>query len=380
MGLPLNPDFNGERQIGAGRFDVNVADGRRVDAASAYLGPARGRPNLRLLTRCRAVRLVLERGRRVAGVEVLHRREPRRLWVEGQVVLALGAISTPQLLLLSGLGPADELRRLGIGVAADLPGVGANLQDHLQVPVQYACTDPSLTLDRLQRSDRAAWLLLRYLLTRGGPGAAPFWSTGAFAALTPNGKHPDLQLFFTPVCVVEDPAAARKKRAASRPGFQLDVSLMRPAARGTIRLRSADPLDSPAIDPRYLSVEEDAQQLVAGVRLARELALHRAFDGLRGEEIAPGGEATGHAAVLAGIRRAAISGYHPVGTCRMGPPGDTGAVVDVGLRVRGVENLRIADASVMPTIVAGNTNAPVTMIAEKAADLILGREPARREG
>lgn len=375
-GLPPNPDFNGERQIGAGRFDLNVDRGRRVDAASAYLEPARGRPNLRLLTGCRALRVVLERGRAV-GVDVLRRGRPCRLGATDQVVVALGAVGTPQLLLLSGIGPAGPLRRLGIPVAADLPGVGADLQDHLQLPIQFACADPSLTLDRLRRPDRAAWVGLRYLLTRRGPGAAPFWSTGAFAALEPGAEHPDLQLFFTPVCVVEDPAADHRKRAAA--GFQVDVSLLRPAARGTVRLRSADPLDRPAIDPRYLAAGDDARRLIAGVRLARALVRHRAFDRVRGDEVAPGAGAEGDADVLAGIRRAAISGYHPVGTGRMGPSGDAGAVVDAALRVRGVANLRIADASVMPTIVAGNTLAPVVMIAEKAADLIRGRGVLRAE-
>jgi choline dehydrogenase len=311
-------------------------------------------------------------------VEVLHGGQERRLRANGEVILALGVIGSPQLLMLSGIGSADRLRRLGISVAVDLPGVGENLQDHLQVPIPYACTASTLTFDRFRRPDRAAWLALRYLLTHSGPGAAPLWSTGAFAALDSDADHPDLQLFFTPLCVVEDPAATHRKRAAA--GFQIDVSLMRPRARGTVRLRSTDPLSHPAIDPRYLAVGDDARQLVAGVRLARELAAQRAFDGLRGEELSPSLAASDNAGVLAGIGEAAISGYHPVGTCRMGVTDDSDAVVDAELKVHGVDGLRVVDASVMPTIIAGNTNAPVVMIAEKAADLIRGRASPASKG
>lgn len=362
-----NPDFNGEKQSGFGTYDVNVSAGRRMDSSHAFLTPARERSNLVVMSGTRALRLLFE-GRRTSGAE-LQTRNGQRLTVSARsdIVVSLGAIASPQLLMLSGIGPADELRRHSIPIVHDLPGVGKGLQDHLQVPIRYRCLDSRLTFDRHQRPLNAAMLGLRYLLTRSGPGAAPYWSTGGFVTLR-GPDHPHLQLFFTPMCVTEDPVMDRKTVIA---GFQIDVSLMRPAARGAIALKSADPADHPLIEPAYLSESGDRDDLIEGIRLARAIAGSPAFDGVRGDEL-PALHGETNAALLAHLRRTAISGYHPSGTCRMGPPEDRGTVVDSDLKVIGLDNLRIADLSVVPTIPAGNTHAPGLMIGEKAADLVKG--------
>ncbi|HXQ42892.1 MAG TPA: GMC oxidoreductase, partial [Candidatus Udaeobacter sp.] len=293
--------------------------------------------------------------------------------VAGKVILSLGAIASPQLLMVSGIGRAAELRHLNIPVHVDLPGVGENLQDHLDLPVQYETTDPSATFDRYQRIDRAVMLGLRYLLTRSGPGAHPFWSGGAFKSIGGDETvAPELQLFFTPMLLIDDRKSNRKRAAA---GFQIDVNQMRPDSRGTIRLNSDRMADAPVIDPRYLSEEKDRREMVEGVHAAREITRQKAFDRYRATEISPGATVKSDADILDHLRRNAISGYHPSGTCKMGVGSDPMAVVDASLRVRGVDELWVVDASIMPALVTGNTNAPTIMIAEKASDMILGRTP-----
>ncbi len=312
--------------------------------------------------------------------------------------MALGAFASPHLLMLSGIGPADELRQQGIAPAVDLAGVGRNLQDHVNIPVQFTCLDPALSFARWQRADRAIWLGLRYLLTRGGPGAGPFWSTCLFSAAAAGGDVPDFQTFFTPMVVVEDLFAAansgrrarfldleelgarylsRGKRALS--GFQLDVNPMMPESRGTVRLGSADPALPPRIDPCMLATEGEQRLAVAAVSLARQLAAQPAFRGIVGVELSPGEQADDTAAVLAAVRRIANTAHHPVGTCRMGPAGAPGTVVDGALRVQGVERLRVVDASVFPRQIRGNPNSTVVAVAEKASDLIRGRPAAASE-
>ncbi|MGH6719706.1 MAG: choline dehydrogenase [Alphaproteobacteria bacterium] len=388
-GYPYNPDFNGPSQFGCGIYDMTVDRGRRSTTARAYLEPARGRGNLTVLTDALALSVAFE-GRRTIGVTVGRAGRTETYRAGREVVLAQGAIGSPQLLLLSGVGPADDLRRLGIAVVADLPGVGANLHDHPDVPVQYACPRPELSFSRYLRADRALGLGLRYLLTGGGPGAAPLWSAGAFKALNPGAEVPDLQAFFTPMVIKEDPrgdtgvgtplfgigSLAARKSAID--GFQFDVNQMHPRSRGSLKLASTDPREHPVLDPRYLAEEIDRRDMVAAVRMAREIAHQKAFDGVRGPELSPGAELTTDAAILDGVRRTLISGYHPVGTCKMGTAADPMAVTDAELRVRGVEGLRVVDASIMPELVTGNTNGPTIMIAEKAADMILGRPPLPR--
>jgi choline dehydrogenase len=395
-GLPLNPDFNQGDQEGVGIYDVTVHGGQRMTTEQAYLKPARGRANLTVATQAHARGLVMEGGR-ARGVRYEQRGEERQARAAREVILALGAFGSPQQLLLSGLGPADDLSRHGIEVAADLPGVGRNLQDHLNMVVQYGCLDPKLSFARYQRLHEAVWLGLRYLAGRRGPGGAPFWSAGAFLYVDEGAETPDLQLFLTPMVIVEGPNSApggeapapgfdlaslgkaflvRGQRAI--PGIQIDANPLRPEATGTVSLRSADPRDHPAIDPRFLTTEKDRREAVASLRAIREVMTQPALDGVRGEELSPGTAAESDEEILARLRETVSTGHHPVGTCRMGPDSDPLAVVDERLRVRGVDGLRVVDASVMPRLVSGNTNGPVVMIAEKAADMILGRAPLPR--
>jgi len=371
-GYRRNSDFNGARQEGFGIYDVSVSGGRRSDAASAYIRPVLHRKNLTVMADTPCEQIILEKGRAV-GLRL--RRNGRVEEVRGgEVIVSLGAISSPQLLMVSGIGPEEELRRADVPVALNLPGVGANLQDHLALPVQYETTNPAATFDRYQRIDRGVMLGLRYLLTKSGPGAHPFWSCGAFRASDPDGA-PELQFFFTPMLLIEDPKSHRKQAAA---GYQIDINQMRPDSRGFIRLRSGRMTDAPVIDPRYLTEEKDRREMVDGVRAAREIGEQEAFRAYRKAEIGPGPDVQSDEAILDYVRRNAISGYHPACTCKMGTDSDPLAVVDAQLRVRGIGNLRVVDTSVMPTLVTGNTNAPTIMIAEKAADMILGRRPLAR--
>lgn len=364
-GFALNDDFNGATQTGFGTYDVNVHGGRRIDAAYAFLRPAAGRRNLRIMTHSTALGLVVGKGR-ARGAIIRDHGGTRTITASREVIVAMGAIATPQLLMLSGIGPAAILQSLGIAMVHDLPGVGKGLKDHIQVAIRYGCRRADLTFDRYQRLDRAALIGLRYLLTRSGPAAAPFWSTGGFVTLRGTEDFPQLQLFFTPMCIVEDPA----QRKLATAGFQLDISLMRPSSHGSITLRSSDPADHPVIQPNYLTEEQDRRDLLDGVRIARRIASARALDPFRSAEILSK-ESEGDG--LQGIAEAALSGYHPVGTCRMGADDDPMAVTDRHLRVRGIDNLRIVDASIMPDIPSGNTNAPAIMIGERGADLIMRR-------
>ncbi|TPM94849.1 choline dehydrogenase [Mesorhizobium sp. B2-1-3A] len=371
-GYKRNADFNGAHQDGFGIYDVSVSGGRRSDAASAYIHPILHRKNLTVMSDTLCERIVVEGGRAV-GLKV--RRNGKAKEVRGgEVIVALGAITSPQLLMVSGIGPEQNLRDVSVPVAVDLPGVGANLQDHLALPVQYETTNPAATFDRYQRIDRGVMLGIRYLLTKSGPGAHPFWSCGAFKASDPGGA-PELQFFFTPMLLIEDPKSHRKQAAA---GYQIDINQMRPDSRGFIRLRSDRMSDAPVIDPRYLSEEKDRREMVEGIRAAREIGEQDAFSPYRKAEIGPGPEIQSDGALLDYVRRNAISGYHPACTCKMGTDTDPLAVVDASLKVYGVRNLRVVDTSVMPTLVTGNTNAPTIMIAEKAADMVLGKKPLAR--
>lgn len=361
-----NEDFNGSNQCGFGRFDVNVFRGRRMDSRIAFLRPAAARPNLCIWTNTRALRLCIEKGT-ARGIEITDARgSVGKVTAHEDIILSLGSISTPQLLMLSGIGEGDQLRRLGLDVHANLPGVGKGLQDHIQVPLQYHCRDPRLTFDRFQRPWNAIGAGMRYLLTSGGPGAAPYWSTGGFVAMD-DDDHPHFQIFFTPMCVTEDPHTQEKKAFA---GFQIDVSLMRPQSRGTVELVSSNPKDHPRIDPKYLSHESDRKNLIEGVRRVREIAMASVFNSVRGDEIGALPHHASDEAVMSVTRQNCISGYHPTGTCRMGSSSAPASVVDSKLRVLGIRNVRIADMSITPTIPAGNTHAPAVMIGEKAADLI----------
>ena len=376
-GLPANPDFNGVSQIGGGRYDVSVYQGKRWTTANAYLEDVRGRTNLTVVTEA-LVHNVMFDGTTAIGIEFSRHGRMEKVRASREVVLSQGAIGSPQTLLLSGVGPADELKSMGITPVVDLPGVGRNLQDHINIPIKYECSDPNLTLDRYLRVDRAAGLVLRFLFSRGGPAAAPFWAVGAFKSMDPNSSHPDFQVFFTPMVIVEDPRDRGMASKKALPGFQFDVNQMHPESRGSLTLRSTDPREHPIIDPQYLSTEKDRRDMVEAVKWGREIASQAAFDKVRGAEIAPGEAARSDSEILDGVAAGANSGYHPTCTCKMGVDHDPMAVVDQELRLRGANNCRVVDASVMPFVVTGNTNAPTIMIAEKAADMILGNDPLPR--
>ena len=374
-GLSKNEDFNGATQCGAGIYDLTVRDGKRSSVARCFLAAAAGRSNLEVRTRAFVTGLVIDRGRAI-GVAYRRNGQAGEVRAEREVIVCQGAIGSPQLLMLSGVGPADHLRGHGIDVVADLPGVGENLQDHLNVAVKYACTDPSATHERWQRPDRALWLGLTYFLSggRAGPGIHAFWSSGAFSDDDPD--YPKLQAFFTPMVLQDDPRTSRKIATS---GFQLDVNQMHPEARGWLRLKSSNPEDHPIIDPCYLAEERDRREFIEAVKWGREIGSQPALDALRKSELSPGPDVTSDEDILAYVEREAISGYHPTCTCKMGLDSDPMAVVDGSLKVRGVEQLRVVDASVMPILVTGNTNAPTVMIAEKASDMIRNRAPLPRE-
>jgi len=384
-GLPANADFNGERQDGVGRFDVMVWRGRRQSTASTYLAQ---RPrNLTVLTGAEVLRVAVEDGR-ATGIVVARGGRTHTLRTKRETILALGAFGSPKALLLSGIGPADELRALGLPVALDLPGVGRNLADHLNMPVQFACTDPALSYARYQRLDRALGLGLQWFALRRGPGAAPFWSACLFERFA-SSETPDLQIFFTPMVVKEardvddwdnpgllDRLGRRifvrgSKTALS--GYQFDINLMHPEGRGTLKLASADPRAQPLIDPRFLTGEREVGDLLRGIERVRDLAARQPLAGVTGRELSPGAEVATRADLVQAIRRLANTAHHPVGTCRMGVEGDPTAVVDASLRLRGIAALRVCDASIFPDQITGNPTAAIVAIAEKAADLIRGR-------
>lgn len=368
-GYPPNPDFNGAVQEGVSCYEVTQKNGERWSVARAYLHPVRRRANLTVLTGTRAIRVRLE-GARATGVDYLRRGRVETALAGREVLVAGGAINSPQLLLLSGIGPEDGPPRHGIPLRHPLPGVGRNLQDHLDVLVVHRATQPvSLgisvgTLPALFKH------LFDYLVHRRGPLTSNSAEGGGFVRSAPWVAIPDLQFHFTPAHL---DGHARNLRSAAFTmlghGYALHACALRPASRGRVALRSADPTAAPLIDPDFLSDPGDLPLMIKGVRAARAVLAAAAFDPYRGEEIFPGGAVQTDADIARFIRRKAESIYHPAGTCKMGH--DAMAVVDDRLRVHGIAGLRVADASIMPTLVGGNTNAPAVMIGEKAADLIL---------
>lgn len=383
-GWPATDDFAGPSPLGVGAYDFMIERGRRVSAATAYLRPAAQRPNLRVLTHAQALRLTWGDGRRVNGVEVGHAGRNVTCRAREEVVLCGGAVNSPQLLMLSGIGPADALRAHGLAVRADLPGVGRSLQDHLLVRVEHRALG-GVTLDRLRRPDRAAWALLQALLWGTGPAASfPLEVGGLYRSAVANaqgpGAHaPDLQSHFLPAlssASLKLPGFARVLPAERGAGFFANVFQLRPRSVGCIELASADPMAHPRIRPGYLSDPLDLHVLRDGVRVLREIFAQRAFDGWRGEELSPGPDVRSPAALEAWIRATADTVYHPTSSCRMGPDHDPLAVLDGQCRVRGVEGLRVADASALRKVTSGNTAAPTLMLAERVADIMRGRAQA----
>lgn len=357
LGISANPDFNGPSQEGAGLNQVTQKNGLRHSAADAYLRPALPRRNLTVLTGAHAARVLLE-NRRVAGISYRRDGVEEEARANREVILSGGAINSPQLLMLSGIGPADELRRAGVDAQYDLPGVGKNLQDHVMVSVGYLCTRPVS-----MASAESIPNFLRYLLLKRGPLVSNVAEAGIFLRTRSDLQRPDLQLLFGPAYYVNHGLKPRKEHA-----FGFGPTHIAPESRGSIVLRSANPFEPPAIRANYLSTDEDMRVLLEGVRLAQKLAHTKAFEPYRGIELHPAPGVNRDEEIVDFIRNEAETLYHPVGTCKMGI--DPMAVVDARLRVHGVDGLRVVDASVMPRITAGNTNAPTIMIAEKAADMI----------
>ena len=357
IGIAHNPDFNGEVQDGAALYQVTQKNGARWSAADGYLKPARERGNLTVVTAAHATRVSAGKKAR-GGRGVLARWRAGGGGADGEVILAGGTVNSPQLLMLSGIGPADELKAAGISAIQDLPGVGKNLQDHPMVSVGYLCTQ-KISLDGAETLGN----LLRWLLWKNGPLASNVAEAGLFLRTRVGLGVPDLQLLFGPAYYRGHGLVRRKEHC-----FGFGPTLITPESRGDISLRSANPLEPPAIRANYLSTDADLRTMIAGVRLARRLAHAKAFDAFRGEELHPGAAMESDAEISEFLRNELETLYHPVGTCKMGV--DALAVVDARLRVRGIEGLRVVDASIMPRVPAGNTNAPVIMIAEKAAEMI----------
>jgi len=363
-----NVDFNGPVQRGFGLYQVTQRNGRRCSTASGYLKPVRRRANLVVRTGALTTRLLLE-GNRAVGVEYARRGLKHKVRAGREVLLAGGAINSPQLMMLSGIGPANMLETAGVRVRHALEGVGANLQDHLDVMTLTRCSQP-VTYDQLNELAVG----LKYYLFREGIGTSNIAEAGGFIASS-RARHnrPDVQMHFVPA-LLDDHGRNR----LPGDGYTLHACNLRPESRGRLELRSDDPRRPVAIHANYLSAPEDVEMMLECIRLARDILSQPAFRPFRAHEIHPGDEVTDRAGLLEFIRNKAESIYHPVGTCRMGSDDD--AVVDPELRVRGVDGLRVVDASVMPTLTGGNTNAPVIMIAEKAADLVLGRAATALRG
>jgi len=359
-GLPKTDDFNGKSQEGVSPTLVTQKGGTRYSTAVGYLRPAMKRPNLTVHTQAQATKLLIE-GKRAVGVAYLRSGAAQEARANREVILCGGAINSPQLLLLSGIGPADHLKALGIEVVADLPGVGQHLQDHLASGILYHCTQP-ITL----ASAESLGNLANFLLFKKGPLTSNVAESAGFLKTRPDLLAPDVEIIFAPSFFLEHGFANPPGH-----GFTIGVVLLHPESTGSLTLRSTNPTDPPAIQPNYLASENDMKVMVEGLRWARKIGQAKAFDAYRGNEFVPGEEVTSDADLAEFIRSRAETLYHPVGTCKMGE--DPLAVVDPELRVRGVEGLRVVDASVMPTIISGHTNAPTIMIAEKTADLIKSR-------
>ncbi len=366
-GYPYTHDFNGSQQEGFGPIDCTTSNGRRASAAVCYLRPALQRPNLTVITKAQATCIRVAGGRAVA-VEYSHNKQKREIRADREVIVCGGSINSPQLLLLSGIGPADEIGIHGIKAVHNLPGVGKNLQDHLHGGVKHNCTQP-ISLYSVVKPTVLPRHILYYLMTHKGPASTMGLEALAFVKSRPELIAPDLEYHFAPV-LYED----HGRTILYRHGYMGYYNMQRPEARGEITLKSGDPLAHPAIQPNYLQNETDLRTLRDGFKIVREVFRQKAFDPYRGDEFMPGPKVQTDAEIDDYHRATGETLYHPVGTCKMGQ--DDMAVVDDTLRVRGIDGLRVVDASVMPRLVSGNTNAPTIMIAEKAADMILKGEAA----
>lgn len=362
-GIPDNPDFNGATQEGAGWFQTTTLNGRRASTARSYLRAARGRHNLHIETSALAQRILFE-GRRAAGVEYRQNGALRTVRARKEILISSGAYNSPQLLQLSGVGPAELLKSHGIDVVLDAPGVGNDLQDHMQVRIVMRCSQPITLNDILNHPGRRIMAGARYAAFRKGPLTIAAGTSGAFFKTDPRLASPDVQIHFLPFSTDK---MGEKLHPYS--AFSASVCQVRPESRGTLRIKSADPMAAPEIRINYLATETDRNVNVEGLKILRKILAAPALKPFVVEESEPGAKVVSDEDLLAFCRQRGSTVYHPTSTCRMG--NDSLAVVDQRLRLRGIEGLRVVDASVMPDLVSGNTNAPVIMIAEKASDMIL---------
>jgi len=364
VGHPTTPDHNGREQEGLGPYDFNIRDGRRESSATAFLRPAEGRANLSIWTRTHARRLLMENGRCI-GLEADRSGKRRNVLARREVVLSCGTLGSPQLLELSGIGDPDVLKTAGIEPVHPLPSVGTNLQDHLGVYLTYKCAEP-VTLYGLFRPDRAVLAVLNALLFRRGPATSVPLEVGGFLKTRAELDIPDIHITFVPGLNLET-----TRKGQGQHGYLINFYQLRPESRGTSHVASPDPVAHPRIDPNYLAEPADIRCMRDGVRLARRIGETAPLEAFNAGEISPVRDVKSDEQIDAWIRAGANTIFHPAGTCRMGTDDDS--VVDAQLRVRGVEGLRVADASVMPAIIGGNPSVPTIMIAEKAADMMLGR-------
>jgi choline dehydrogenase-like flavoprotein len=363
-GIPFNHDFNGAVQDGIGHYQLTTRDAERSSAASAFLRPAQNRPNLTARLNAEALKIEIERGR-ATGVTIAVGGATETLRADREVIVSCGAIGSPRLLQLSGVGPADALKRAGVGVAHDLPGVGGNLQDHLDLYAICECAG-DYTYDRVARLHRTLWAGVQYLMFKTGPVTSTLFETGGFWYADKTARPPDIQFHLGLGSGIEAGVAQMRN-----PGVTLNSAFLRPRSRGTVRLASADPRAAPLIDPNYWAEPYDRECALKGLRLAREILRQPALKAFVLAERSPGPEVETDEALTAYAFRSCKTDHHPTGTCAMGQGAD--AVVTPDLRVRGLEALRVVDASVMPFVPSCTTNAPTVMIAEKASDVIVGR-------
>jgi choline dehydrogenase len=373
-GHPENPDFNGAEQEGFGRYDFTIKRGKRWSTSFAFLRPAMNRSNLTVMTQATTRRVVIE-GKRATGVEISHGGQVKTLTARREVILSAGTVNSPQLLMLSGIGPQDELEVHGIGVHQSLSGVGRNLQDHVDCVMSWECSKP-VTLYSDLRADKLTWSMVQGLLFGEGIVTTFPYEAGAFIKSRPGLDAPDIQLHFMPALEktanLHFPNPFKRQSVEANHGFTLRIGPVNPESRGQIKLRSCDPSDAPRIYGNYLETDFDVQTMIRGIRLTREIIDQSAFASFRGTELSPGIDHASDEDLTRWLRASAMTTFHPVGTCKMGT--DDRAVVDARLRVHGIEGLRVADASIMPRITSGNTNAPAIMIGEKCAEFILHPE------
>lgn len=368
-GYPLTDDVNGFQQEGFGTFDATIYQGRRLNAARAYIHPVKRRKNLSVMTKAMVTKILFN-GRKAKGV-TFQKGGQNQTVLGGEVILCGGAINSPALLQHSGIGAGAELRSLGIETKEDLPGVGLNLQDHLEVYIQYTCKKPVSLLPHLKPYN-APKIGFDWLFRRKGVGCSNHFEAGGFIRGNDEVTYPNLQFHFLPLAIRYDGTSPSKEH-----GFQLHVGPMNTDVRGYIKIRSQDPTQPPKIQFNYLSTKQEQKEWIEAVKVSRKLINQPAFDHLRGVELQPGGDIQTDQEILDFVAREGESAYHPSCTCKMGY--DELSVVDSSLKVHGIENLRVVDASIMPSITNGNIYAPVMMIGEKAADLILGNSPLQPE-